>query len=449
MDDIRRLINAAFDAPYTSNAYVLKLGVEALSALQYSLVRLGLAHTNVAPNCRMEVIAAITKYLTPALRPMPEDYMEDKVEQVAGAYFDQFRNASSTAEYHVAYVDILKAVADLVPSSAQATERSESEYVATGVAQDRVSSSAIARAQLVKASLGSMVLSETLAQGFPEPFLLEFKKRLAVWAGAAIESSRLEERSLRSVIFHVIKYVAQKRGYSSETLPTEVREALRKGLEHLEEAKSVAAVQAAYVKIIESLVTLTSTGVKGYRESDQRLFDLAGKFGRHCSQPNSPRGSGTAEFDYVLLRRGELADFVAALEKPVGGVVTTLPDQAALFDIAARCGRKEHFIHRTPGTRHERKVNCVVLEPAEVFRFAREMAKYQCAPASGEKDSQAELVSERELTLMREVLELRRQIDSLNAARIAYANEFPLTEDGEPDVGNIHANIRRLKSTTT
>ena len=48
--------------------------------------------------------------------------------------------------------------------------------------------------------------------------------------------------------------------------------------------------------------------------------------------------------------------------------------------------------------------------------------------------------------LVRENRELRLRIDALNAARIAYASEFPLTEDGEPDVGNIHANIRRLKA---
>lgn len=36
--------------------------------------------------------------------------------------------------------------------------------------------------------------------------------------------------------------------------------------------------------------------------------------------------------------------------------------------------------------------------------------------------------------------------DELRAARIAYASEFPLNADGEPDVGNIHANIRKLKS---
>ena len=32
------------------------------------------------------------------------------------------------------------------------------------------------------------------------------------------------------------------------------------------------------------------------------------------------------------------------------------------------------------------------------------------------------------------------------ASRIAYANEFPLNADGEPDVVNIHANIRSLKA---
>lgn len=35
--------------------------------------------------------------------------------------------------------------------------------------------------------------------------------------------------------------------------------------------------------------------------------------------------------------------------------------------------------------------------------------------------------------------------DALEAARIAYASEFPPNVDGEPDVGNIHANIRKLK----
>lgn len=34
--------------------------------------------------------------------------------------------------------------------------------------------------------------------------------------------------------------------------------------------------------------------------------------------------------------------------------------------------------------------------------------------------------------------------DGLRAARIAYAKEFPLDAEGEPDVGSIHANIRSL-----
>lgn len=49
--------------------------------------------------------------------------------------------------------------------------------------------------------------------------------------------------------------------------------------------------------------------------------------------------------------------------------------------------------------------------------------------------------------LQQEVDALRRRVSELEAARIAYASEFPLTADGEPDVGNIHANIRKLKAT--
>ena len=41
---------------------------------------------------------------------------------------------------------------------------------------------------------------------------------------------------------------------------------------------------------------------------------------------------------------------------------------------------------------------------------------------------------------------VRVHLAELKAARIAYANEFPLNSDGEPDVDNIHANIRSLKA---
>lgn len=38
------------------------------------------------------------------------------------------------------------------------------------------------------------------------------------------------------------------------------------------------------------------------------------------------------------------------------------------------------------------------------------------------------------------------EIAALKAQRCAYANEFPLNADGEPDTGNIHANIRAMKA---
>ena len=41
---------------------------------------------------------------------------------------------------------------------------------------------------------------------------------------------------------------------------------------------------------------------------------------------------------------------------------------------------------------------------------------------------------------------LRAKVESLEAARIAYASEFPLNEEGLPDVGSIHENIRALKA---
>jgi len=47
--------------------------------------------------------------------------------------------------------------------------------------------------------------------------------------------------------------------------------------------------------------------------------------------------------------------------------------------------------------------------------------------------------------LRAEVERLTNERDELRAARIAYANEFQPNKDGEPDVGNIHANIRALK----
>jgi hypothetical protein len=41
---------------------------------------------------------------------------------------------------------------------------------------------------------------------------------------------------------------------------------------------------------------------------------------------------------------------------------------------------------------------------------------------------------------------LDAEADGLRAARIAYASEFPPDAEGLPDVGSIHANIRKLKA---
>ncbi|MCZ8434545.1 hypothetical protein [Achromobacter ruhlandii] len=48
-------------------------------------------------------------------------------------------------------------------------------------------------------------------------------------------------------------------------------------------------------------------------------------------------------------------------------------------------------------------------------------------------------------TYMRLATAAKERISSLEAARMAYAKEFPLNAEGEPDVGNIHKNIRDTK----
>jgi len=59
------------------------------------------------------------------------------------------------------------------------------------------------------------------------------------------------------------------------------------------------------------------------------------------------------------------------------------------------------------------------------------ISRYSAPQASAEQDR---------------IRQLETEVSSLRAARMAYAREFPLNADGEPDVGNIHANIRAMKS---
>lgn len=50
------------------------------------------------------------------------------------------------------------------------------------------------------------------------------------------------------------------------------------------------------------------------------------------------------------------------------------------------------------------------------------------------------------LTLANQAGALAAERDGLKAARYAYATEFLLNEEGQPDVGSIHQNIRALKA---
>lgn len=57
-----------------------------------------------------------------------------------------------------------------------------------------------------------------------------------------------------------------------------------------------------------------------------------------------------------------------------------------------------------------------------------------------------ELISYRDACIQAAIEAYRKRIAGLEAARFAYASEFPPNEDGDPDVGSIHENIRKLKA---
>lgn len=75
---------------------------------------------------------------------------------------------------------------------------------------------------------------------------------------------------------------------------------------------------------------------------------------------------------------------------------------------------------------------------AEIAALKAELAKHQAA-----EDKFA--ISLRLQEYCRSLEAKVAYADGLKAARIAYAMEFPLDKDGEPDLDNIHANIRALK----
>lgn len=50
------------------------------------------------------------------------------------------------------------------------------------------------------------------------------------------------------------------------------------------------------------------------------------------------------------------------------------------------------------------------------------------------------------LAIIAHIKEKDRRIAALEAARFAYASEFPHDNEGQPDIGSIHQNIRALKA---
>jgi hypothetical protein len=109
------------------------------------------------------------------------------------------------------------------------------------------------------------------------------------------------------------------------------------------------------------------------------------------------------------------------------------PADREMFTLAAGIGTLQWLDVPVPGTNETQRAECAVLERTELVEFIGVIEKQ--SPAA---DANRRLLKENE--------ELRRRVSELEAARIAYASEFPLTEDGDPDVGNIHANIRKLKA---
>ena len=109
------------------------------------------------------------------------------------------------------------------------------------------------------------------------------------------------------------------------------------------------------------------------------------------------------------------------------------PEDRENFVLATSIGTLQWLDVPVPGLNATQRAECAVLERTELVEFIAEVQNK--SPAT-----------EQARRLEKENAELRRRVGELEAARIAYASEFPYTEDGDPDVWNIHANIRKLKA---
>ena len=76
--------------------------------------------------------------------------------------------------------------------------------------------------------------------------------------------------------------------------------------------------------------------------------------------------------------------------------------------------------------------------PQQMFDYS----DAECAPLMAEIEALRQDGSK----LTAENAALLVEVSGFRSARIAYASEFPLNADGEPDIGNIHANIRAVKA---
>ena len=383
----RSVIMNALKALPVPEDFTSKFGTDALSALKYYLIRFGVAYPGLSKDARKDVITVLTKYLGPVLPPMPEDVLGETIENAVRGPLNHFQGATTLPEYERAYRALAQAAADLAPApTSPSAENASSVPGASG--SSRVFADKVA---VLQAGLESFVPNADLASQLPSGFLDDFKFHLGR-LGAA-NSGIDQENSIQDLVHFVAKSLAPMRRGSDQDRLAELRRSLYAGLSHFRVAASASAVHSAYHKMVAALVDIFHGTVKGYRNRDRELFSLAAQYGRVFAEPGVATSVNSPDFNFMIFKREELVDFAEAL---------TPQDKPSASDAATQGQGVGDAGH-------------------------------------GEKTGA-------EVDLLRENLELHRRIDALEAARIAYASEFPLTADGEPDVGSILSNIRKLKS---
>ena len=391
----RSVIMNALKALPVPEDFTTKFGTDALSALKYYLIRFGVSHVGLSKDARNDVIAVLAKYLGPVLPIMPADVLEETIEKAVGGYLNHFQGATTLPEYERAYRALTQAAADLAPASSPASENASATPTSpTSPGSARVFADKMA---VVQGALESFVPNSDLASQLPAGFLDDFKYHLGRLGAAT--SGLNQEDAIEDLVHFVAKGLAPMRRGSDQDRLGEIRRSLYVGLSHFRVAASASAVHSAYHKMVAALVDIFHGTVKGYRNKDRELFSLAAQHGRVFAEPGVATSVNSPDFNFMVFKRDELVNFAEALvpqPKP-----SELGSTSSSQDGSGADG--------------------------------------QGLPVEGK--------SAAEMALLQENLELRRRIDSLEASRIAYASEFPLTADGEPDVGSILANIRKLKTT--